>query len=419
MAKIKYRMGPSVPQQTATATKFWNVASVSDDEGEITLYGDVMSERPTDWWTGEPLPGNYITPEGFMEDLETVKNKAHITVKLNSCGGDLYTGIAIHNALKALPGEVNVVVEGIAASAASVIMCAGDTVTVYPGSLVMIHGVSVMLWDYLNIQDMKQLIKGMDASERAVAEIYNAKTGIETDTLRSMMTKETWLTGREAQEKGFADTLKEDENGPSMHMSLDKKVLFVNGVHHNIEGLRNIPGTIPVEKSPKAPKNATPPAAKPGVNTKPTATAEKSEGGNKPMTLEEMRANHPDVVAQIENDARNSQAQANADLVTAERQRLEAIDSIAASIPDQQMVHDAKYGDNPCTAQELCFRVMQQSAAAGQQFLKNYKTDGENSGAASVNAAPNGGAPVNKQEQDAADMKAVIEAYNKSKGGTN
>lgn len=104
-----------------------------------------------------------------MEDLAAVKDKGHITVKLNSCGGDLYTGIAIHNALKALSGEVNVIVEGIAASAASVIMCAGDTVTVYPGSLIMIHGVSVMLWDYMNMQDMKQLMKGMDASERAVA----------------------------------------------------------------------------------------------------------------------------------------------------------------------------------------------------------------------------------------------------------
>ena len=412
-------MGPAA-QQTATATKFWNVASVSDDEGEITLYGDVCSAQPTDWW-GDPIPGNYITPEGFLEDLETVKDKAHITVKLNSCGGDLYTGIAIHNALKALSGEVNVVVEGIAASAASVIMCAGDTVTVYPGSLVMIHGVSVMLWDYLNIQDMKQLIKGMDASERAVAEIYNAKTGIETDTLRSMMTKETWLTGREAQEKGFADTLKEDENGPSMHMSLDKKVLFVNGVHHNIEGMRNIPGTIPVEKAPKAQKNATPPAAKPGVNTNQTATAA-TEGGNKPMTPEEMRTQHPEAVAQIENDARNA-ATANAETerqnaVNAERARIEAIDSIAASIPDQQLVHDAKYGENPCTAQELCFRVMQKSAAAGQQFLANYQADGANSGAEGVGAAPNGGAPVNQQEQDAADMRAVLDAYNQTKGGT-
>lgn len=413
MKTHSFRMGPAVTQKPAAAPKFWNMASVSDDEGEITLYGDVMSQQPVDWWTGEPEPGLYITPEGFMEDLVAVKDKSRITVKLNSCGGDLYTGIAIHNALKALSGEVNVVVEGIAASAASVIMCAGDTVTVYPGSLVMIHGVSVMLWDYLNIQDMKQLMKGMDASERAVAEIYNAKTGIAVDTLRSMMTKETWLTGREALDKGFADALKEDENEPEMSMSKDKKVLYCNGVHHNIEGLHNVPGTIPIAA------HATPPAAKPGVNKKPTAKAAKPEGGNKPMTAEEMRAAHPDVVAQIEQDARNAaQTQANADAVTAERQRLEAIDSIAASIPDQQLVHDAKYGDNPCTAQELCFRVMQQSAASGQQFLANYKADGAASGAGNVGAAPNGGAPVNQQEQDAADIQAVVSAYNKTKGGT-
>ena len=415
MAKIKYRMGPTMAQQTATVPKFWNVASVNDNEGEITLYGDVMSQQPVDWWTGEPEPGLYITPEGFMEDLAAVKDKGRITVKLNSCGGDLYTGIAIHNALKALPGEVNVVVEGIAASAASVIMCAGDTVTVYPGSLVMIHGVSVMLWDYLNIQDMKQLIKGMDASERAVAEIYNAKTGIEVDTLRSMMTKETWLTGREALEKGFANTLKEDENEPNMSMSIDKKVLFVNGVQHNIEGLRNVPGTIPVTK------HATPPAAKPGVNTKPSAKpAKNKEGGNKPMTPEEMRTNHPEVVAQIEQDAINgAQVQANAEAVAAERQRLEAIDSIAASIPNPQLVHDAKYGENPCTAQELCFRVMQQSAASGQQFLANFQADGAASGAGDVGAAPNGGAPVDPKEQDAADIQAVVNAYKNAKGGTN
>lgn len=136
------------------------------------------------------------------------------------------------------------------------------------------------------------------------------------------------------------------------------------------------------------------------------------------MTIEEMRAAHPEVVAQIERDAVNAaQAQANADAVAAERQRLEAIDSIAASVPDQQLVHDAKYGENPCTAQELCFRVMQQSAAAGQQFLANYKAEGAASGAAQVGAAPNGGTPVNQQEQDAADIQAVVTAYNKTKGG--
>lgn len=137
------------------------------------------------------------------------------------------------------------------------------------------------------------------------------------------------------------------------------------------------------------------------------------------MTIEEMRAAHPEIVAQIEQDARNvAQTQANADAAAAERQRIEAIDLIAASIPDQQLVHDAKYGDNPCTAQELCFRVMQQSAASGQQFLANYQADGAASGAGNVGAAPNGGAPVNKNEQDAADIQAVVNAYNNAKGGS-
>ncbi len=411
----RLRMGPApapAAAPTATATKFWNVATVGDDEAEITLYGDVMSRQPTDWWTGEPEPGLYITPEGFMEDLAAVKDKGHITVKLNSCGGDLYTGIAIHNALKALSGEVNVVVEGIAASAASVIMCAGDTVTVYPGSLVMIHGVSVYLWDSLNIQDMKQLMKGMDASERAVAEIYNAKTGIAVDTLRGMMTKETWLTGREALEKGFADNLLEDEEDPDMSMSHDRKVLYVNGIGHNVEGLRHIPGTIPIQKSAK-------PAARPAANIRPTNQAAKPEGGKNHMTLEELKAQEPDLVSQIEQAAVGAATAQTTDAVTAERQRLAAIDSIAASIPDQKMVHDAKYGDNPCTAQELCFRVMQQSAASGQNFLANYEKDGAASGVGDVGAAPNGGAGVNQEEQDAADIQAVVAAYNQTKGGMN
>lgn len=409
-APYSLHMGPAA-DPAATATKFWNVASVSEDEGEITLYGDVMSQWPINWWTGEPEPGLYITPEGFMEDLTAVKDKARITVKLNSCGGDLYTGIAIHNALKALCGNVNVIVEGIAASAASVIMCAGDTVTVYPGSLIMIHGVSVMLWDSLNIQDMKQLIKGMDASEKAVAEIYDAKTGLGVDTLRNMMTKETWMTGREALDKGFADALKEDEEEPSMSMSADRKVLYVNGVGHNVEGLHNIPGSIPIQKSAK-------PARRPAANMRPTNKAAKTEGGKHHMTLEELRAQEPELVSQIEQEARNAAQTQTTDAVTAERRRLADIDSIAASIPDQQLVHDAKYGDKPCTAQELCFRVMQQSAASGQQFLKNYTADGAASGAAKVGAAPNGGTPATKEEQDAADIQAVVAAYNASKGGT-
>ena len=403
--KYNFLMGSAAQQSIASAPKFWNMAEIGDDEAEITLYGDVMAQKPINWWTGEQKPGLYITPEGFMDDLSKIRDKAYITVKLNSCGGDLYTGIAIHNALKSLSGEVNVVVEGIAASAASVIMCAGDTVTVHPGSLIMIHGVSVHPFDVFNIQDLKQLIKSMDASERAVAAIYNAKTGIEVDTLRSMMTKETWFTGAEAVEKGFADCLAENATAAEMSMSGDRKVLYVNGIKHNVGAFHKIPETIPVNNSAK-------PAVPPVANNKPLNKA-KNEGGNQHMTLEELRAQEPELVSQIEQTARNS---AQTDAIASERERLAAIDSIAASVPDQQLVHDAKYGDNPCTAQELCFRVMQQSAAQGQNFLTNYAKDGQNSGAANVGAAPNDGVGVTNQEQDAAELAVVLSAYKQTKG---
>lgn len=119
-----------------TPPKFWNVvADERSDTAEIVLYGDIVSQQPVDFWTGQAIEGNYITPEGFLDDLSKCKGKNNLTIRLNSCGGDLFTGIAIHNALKGFNGKKTVIVEGIAASAASVIACAGDEVQVYPGSI--------------------------------------------------------------------------------------------------------------------------------------------------------------------------------------------------------------------------------------------------------------------------------------------
>ena len=80
--------GPTDPPDLAVP-KFWNIVEVNDEEAEITMYGEVVSQRPTDWWTGEPIEGLFITPEGFLEDLAQVKDKAKITVRINSVGGDL------------------------------------------------------------------------------------------------------------------------------------------------------------------------------------------------------------------------------------------------------------------------------------------------------------------------------------------
>lgn len=342
--KIRFTNGPTPTE------RFWNMAEVDGDTAEITMYGDVLSQQPIDWWTGEPETGQYITPEGFAEDLAQIKDKKVINIKINSLGGDVYTALAIHNALKALPGKKNVIVEGIAASAASVIAMAGDTIKIYPGSIMMIHGVSVFIYDFFQIGDLKKLIRGMDASERAICAIYASKTKNDETTIRALMDKETWMTGAEAIAKGFADELLEG-TGPQIQLNKVNKILLVNGVKHYMDGLE-IPERFHIPQIAAGPKN-------PDSNKNKITPAETEEGENKNMTLEELKAQHPDLVAQIEQEA-----------VTADRNRIKEIEEIQDTIGDAEMIAEAKF-TKPTNAANLALAAMKKQAALGTNFLQN------------------------------------------------
>lgn len=336
--KIRFKNGP-LPTE-----RFWNMAEIDGDTAEITMYGDVVSAQPIDWWTGEPEPGQYITPEGFAEDLAQIKDKKVINIKINSLGGDVYTAIAIHNALKALPGQKNVIVEGIAASAASVIAMAGDTVKMYGGSIMMIHGVMVFIYDYMQIGDLKKVIRGMDASERAISTIYANKTGTDATIIRGMMDKETWMTGEEAVAKGFADEVLEGA-APQMQLNAAAHLLLVNGVKHNIEGLE-IPARFNIPQL----------AAAAAVDNKQNKI---TKGEQKDMTLEELKAQHPELVAQIEQEA-----------VAADRARIQEIEEIQDTIGDAEMIAAAKF-TKPTNAAALALEAMKKQAKLGGDFLKN------------------------------------------------
>lgn len=191
----------------SSSHKYWTVrASVESDTAEITLYGEVTSDRPFDWWTGEQVPGDFIVTPELRAALEPLKGKREITVKIDSAGGDLYAGIAIHNALKALPAKKIVIVEGVAMSSASVIAMAGDEIRMYPGSIIMIHGCSFYPWEPLNQEAAESYAKAMDTMNAAMANIYAEKTGLTTDEIRAMMKTETWMNDSDAIAKGFADT---------------------------------------------------------------------------------------------------------------------------------------------------------------------------------------------------------------------
>lgn len=127
----------------------------------------------------------------------------NITVRINSPGGDVFDGIAIFNSLRGHPAAVNVVVDGIAASAASFIAMAGDRITMNDASQMMIHDASGMCMG--NAADMEQMRDLLDRLSDTIAGIYTARAGGTTPEWRDRMRAETWFDASEAVAAGLAD----------------------------------------------------------------------------------------------------------------------------------------------------------------------------------------------------------------------
>lgn len=166
--------------------------------GELVLYGPVGGS----FWeeTG-------FTDEDVMAALEQMSGD--ITVRLNSAGGIAFQGIAIYNALKQHDGQVTIFIDALAASAASVIAMAGDTVTMRTGAMLMIHDPSGITFG--TAEDHRHNADVLDSLAGAAAEIYASKSGLSADEVLELMEAETWMRGEEAIEKGFADGVAKSE----------------------------------------------------------------------------------------------------------------------------------------------------------------------------------------------------------------
>lgn len=128
-----------------------------------------------------------------------------VTIRINSGGGIAWEGSAIHAAIARHDGEVTIIVEGIAASAASVIAMAGGEVVMSLGAMLMVHSPSGVTMG--TAKDHQDSINCLDALEASMATIYAAKTGQDTATCRADMQAETWMTADQAVEKGYADRI--------------------------------------------------------------------------------------------------------------------------------------------------------------------------------------------------------------------
>lgn len=171
------------------------VKAARSDDASISIYS-VIGEDP---WGGEGMTVKRI--DGILRSI----GNSDVTVNINSPGGDVFEGIAIYNRLREHPGKINVKVLGVAASAASIIAMAGDNIQVGASSFIMIHNAWVMAVG--NRHDMREVADFLEPFDRALADVYVARTGSDLETVQAAMDAETWFSGTQAVEMGYADAL--------------------------------------------------------------------------------------------------------------------------------------------------------------------------------------------------------------------
>lgn len=162
----------------------------NDKKAELLIYGDISSDK---WCDTD------VTPTEIKELLDEAAGK-DLDIFINSGGGNVFAGIAIYHMLKRYSGTKNIFVDGLAASAASFIAMAGDTITVPRNAYLMIHRASTIAFG--NIKELQATISLLEKTDENIADMYmNKKSANETvtkETFIELMDKETWLTGTEA-----------------------------------------------------------------------------------------------------------------------------------------------------------------------------------------------------------------------------
>lgn len=189
---------------------------------EVKMQGDAAEMFLYDDIGGDGFFGG-ISAQMFAEEMKVAKGAASLSVHINSAGGDVFDGVAIHSLLKNSGAKVTVYVDGLAASIASVIAMAGDEIVMRQGSMMMIHNP----WSVTagGAEDFRKAADVLDTIRDNIAGIYKGRTKSDVRNIRKLMDAETWLTADEAVAAGFATSVAKDAK--AIAAKLDKR-LFRN-----------------------------------------------------------------------------------------------------------------------------------------------------------------------------------------------
>jgi len=174
--------------------KFWNWVRNEGEKRALLLDGEISDET---WW------GDEVTPQMFRSELHAAEGD--IDLWINSPGGDCYAAAQIYNMLMEYKGNVTVKIDGIAASAASVVAMAGSTVEISPLGMLMIHNpMTVSIGD---THEMERTIMFLAEIKESIINAYELKTGLSRAKISRLMDAETWMNAKKAVELGFADSV--------------------------------------------------------------------------------------------------------------------------------------------------------------------------------------------------------------------
>lgn len=212
--------------------KFWNFKASDKSSAELFLYGEISSST---WW------GDEVTPKQFKADMDALGDVSEMKIYINSGGGDVFAGQAIHSMLKRHAAKKTIYIDGLAASIASVIAMAGDKVIMPSNAMMMIHDA----WTFVagSASKLRKMADDMDKVDESILSAYVGKTGKDPGEIQDMMHAETWMTAKDALELGFADEIEEEKK---LAASIDDGYFNLNGQRFDMSHYKNPPPIEPL-----------------------------------------------------------------------------------------------------------------------------------------------------------------------------
>ena len=204
VAESRSRVCAFVRSRPAAAQeRKFRAALRTDGTLELMIYEDIGE----DWWSG-----GGVTAKLIKQQLDAAGNYASVCLRVNSGGGDCFEGITIHNLLRSQGKPVKCCVDGLAASAASIIAMCGDTIEMASSGMMMIHNVATM--EYGDAQVMRKTADMLDKISGSAAQTYVDRTKLSMDTVRGLMDAETWMSAQDCLDQGFCTAITPPPTSP-------------------------------------------------------------------------------------------------------------------------------------------------------------------------------------------------------------